>query len=160
MKHVSTQSINKAISVIDNLDDQQLEEVFEKYALEQEVLLAYLMTAPVEYENEKLEGLLVYYFCLVSECYRQEGHKLNVIGEEDIEAHLDPFFAMLDAYFDNENEETIDSFVDQPNLTKFLAIEVSTEDEDGTDMDEETATQVFIVTLSMVSLMNKAIYEN
>jgi len=36
-------------------------------------------------------------------------------------------------------------------------MEVSTDDEDGTSMDEETATQLFIVTLAMISLLNKAI---
>ena len=35
--------------------------------------------------------------------------------------------------------------------------EVSTEDEDGSSLDEETATQLFIVTLAMISLMNRAI---
>ena len=66
MKHISQESIDKAIGVIDNLDDNQLEKVFEKYALIQQTLLAYLMTAPSEYQNEKLEGLLVYYFCLIN----------------------------------------------------------------------------------------------
>ena len=41
MKHISQESIDKAISVIDNLDDAHLEKVFEKYALEQQTLLAY-----------------------------------------------------------------------------------------------------------------------
>jgi hypothetical protein len=64
---------------------------------------------------------------------------------------------MLDEYFENENEEIIDSFVDQPNLSKFLAIEVSTEDDDGSSLNDETASQLFIVTLSMVVLLNNAI---
>ena len=41
MKHISQESIDKAIGVIDNLDDNQLEKVFEKYALSQQTLLAY-----------------------------------------------------------------------------------------------------------------------
>ena len=64
---------------------------------------------------------------------------------------------MLDEYFENENEEIIDSFVDQPNLSKFLAIEVSTEGDDGSSLNDETASQLFIVTLSMVVLLNNAI---
>jgi len=157
MKHISQESIDKAIGVIDNLDDNQLEKVFEKYALAQQTLLAYLMSAPTEYENEKLEGLLVYYFCLINECFHQQGLKTNEISEEHIEAHQEPYFEMLDSYFEDEDEEIIDSFVDQPNLSKFLAIEVSTEDDDGSSLDDETASQLFIVTLSMVVLLNKAI---
>ncbi len=157
MKHISQESIDKAIGVIDNLDDTQLEKVFEKYALAQQTLLAYLMSAPTEYENDKLEGLLVYYFCLINECFHQQDLKTNEISEEHIESHQEPYFEMLDSYFENEDEEIIDSFVDQPNLSKFLAIEVSTEDDDGSSLDDETASQLFIVTLSMVVLLNNAI---
>jgi len=157
MKHITQESIDKAISVIDNLDDAHLEKVFEKYALEQQNLLAYLMSAPAEYENEQLEGLLVYYFCLINECFSQQGLKTAEIQEKHIEDHQEPYFTMLDEYFENEEEEIIDSFVDQPNLSKFLAIEVSTEDDDGSSLNDETASQLFIVTLSMVVLLNKAI---
>ena len=67
---------------------------------------------------------------------------------------------MLDQYFEEEDEEIIESFCDQPFLAQFMAMEVSTEDNDGTTLDEETATQLFIVTLAMISLMNRAIIEN
>ena len=157
MKHITQESIDKAIGVIDNLNDNQLEKVFEKYALAQQTLLAYLMSAPAEYENEELEGLLVYYFCLINECFNQQGLGTNEISQEQIEAHQGPYFEMLDSYFENEDEEIIDSFVDQPNLSKFLAIEVSTEDDDGSSLDDENASQLFIVTLSMVVLLNNAI---
>ena len=157
MKHITQESIDKAISVIDNLDDAHLEKVFEKYALEQQTLLAYLMSAPAEYENEQLEGLLVYYFCLINECFSQQGLKTSEIQKKHIEDHQEPYFTMLVEYRENEEEEIIDSFVDQPNLSKFLAIEVSTEDDDGSSLNDETASQLFIVTLSMVVLLNKAI---
>jgi hypothetical protein len=38
-----------------------------------------------------------------------------------------------------------------------MAMEISTEDEDGTALDDETATQLFIVSLAMITLMNRAI---
>ncbi|NDA98989.1 MAG: hypothetical protein EBY31_07295 [Flavobacteriia bacterium] len=64
---------------------------------------------------------------------------------------------MLDQYFEDENEEILESFCDQPELAQFMAMEVSTEDEDGTDMSEDTATQLFIVCLAMISLINRCI---
>jgi hypothetical protein len=64
---------------------------------------------------------------------------------------------MLDQYFEEENEEILESFCDQPELAQFMAMEVSTEDEDGTDMSEDTATQLFIVSLAMISLINRCI---
>ncbi|MDG1351238.1 MAG: hypothetical protein P8P80_09105 [Crocinitomicaceae bacterium] len=159
MNHISQESIDKAIGVIDELNDEALEKVFENFANEQSILLEYAMTAPTEYQNEQLEGLLVYYFCLICECFKQEGFNPKSITEEQIEAHQNPYFEMLDAYFENNDEEVIDSYVDQPQLSKFMAIEVSTEDDDGTTLSDETASQLFIVCLSMVALLNQAISE-
>jgi hypothetical protein len=160
MKHVTLASIEKAIDVVDNLDDNQLEAISNKYANAQQALLNYVMSAPAEYKNENLEGLLIYYFCLICECFEQEGIKIRQINEADIDELEDPYFDMLDQYFEEEDEEIIESFCDQPFLAQFMAMEVSTEDNDGTTLDEETATQLFIVTLAMISLMNRAIIEN
>jgi len=157
MKHVSLASIEKAIDIVDNLDDDQLESTFEKYALPQQMLLEYVMSAPTEYENEDLEGLLVYYFCLINECFAQEGIKLREVTEEDIDEMQEPFEEMLDQYFDDEDEEILESFCDQPELAQFMAMEVSTDDEDGSTMSDETASQLFTVTIAMISLMNRAI---
>ena len=157
MKQVSLQAIEKAIGVVDNLTDDQLENITELYASAQEALLGYVMTAPEEYKNDDLEGLLIYYFCLILEAFKQEGIELRAITEADIDELEEPYFDMLDQYFETEDEEIIESFCDQPQLAQFMAMEVSTEDEDGSSLDEETATQLFIVTLAMVSLMNRAI---
>jgi hypothetical protein len=159
MKHVSFSSIENAIKKVDNLDDDGLERLSETYALAQETLLSYVMSAAVEYQNEKLEGLLIYYYCLISECFAQEGLKLKNITEEDIDAFEEPYFDMLDSYFESDDEEVLEDFCDQPELAQFMAMEISTEDEDGTALDDETATQLFIVSLAMITLMNRAIEE-
>lgn len=159
MKHVSFASIEAAIKKVDNLDDDGLERLSETYALAQETLLSYVMSAPAEYQNENLEGLLIYYYCLISECFTQEGLKLKEITEDDIDTFEEPYFEMLDAYFENDDEEVLEDFCDQPELAQFMAMEISTEDEDGSSLDDETATQLFIVTLAMITLMNRAIIE-
>ena len=89
--------------------------------------------------------------------YREEGLTVRKITEEDIDTFEEPYFEMLDMYFENEDEEVLESFCDQPNLTQFMGMEISTEDEDGTSLDDETATQLFIVTLAMITLMGRAI---
>ena len=157
MSHVTFASIEKAIKTVDNLDDDGLEKLSEKYALAQQTLLGYVMSAPEEYENEELEGLLVYYYCLISECFEAQGLKLNTITEADIDAFEEPYFEMLDSYFENDDEEVLETFCDQPQLAQFMAMEISTEDEDGTALSDETATQLFIVILAMITLMNRAI---
>lgn len=157
MKHISLASIEKAIQKVDNLDEDGLERIAETYALAQQVLLGYVMSAAIEYKNEQLEGLIIYYYCLICEAFTQEGALLNEITESDIDAFEEGYFAMLDEYFNSENEEVINNFCDQPDLTRFMMIEVSTDDEDGTSLDDDTATQLFIVTLAMISLMNLSI---
>ncbi|MEY3682564.1 MAG: hypothetical protein RLZZ289_1094 [Bacteroidota bacterium] len=157
MKQVSLQAIEKAIGVVDNLTDDQLENITELYASAQEALLGYVMTAPEEYKNEDLEGLLIYYFCLILEAFKQEGIELRAVTEADIDELEEPYFDMLDQYFESEDEEIIESFCDQPQLAQFMAMEVSEDDEDGSALSEETATQLFIVCLAMISLLNRAI---
>ncbi len=156
-KQVTLASIEKAIDIVDNLDDDQLESLSEKYALAQQILLDYVASAATEYENEELEGLIIYYFCLINECFTQEGITFREVTEADIDELEEPYFDMLDQYFEEENEEILESFCDQPELAQFMAMEVSTEDEDGTDMSEDTATQLFIVSLAMISLINRCI---
>ena len=157
MRHVSLKSIEAAIKKVDNLDDDSLERLSETFALSQEVLLGYAMSAAVEYQNEQLEGLLIYYFCLINESFQQEGIQIRKVTEDDIDAFEEPYFEMLDQYFEKEDEEILESFCDQPILAQFMGMEISTEDEDGTMLDDETATQLFIVALAIITLLNRAI---
>ena len=157
MRHVSRKAIDDAIQIVDNLNDEELEIITEKYVNVQEILFDYVVSAASEYQNEELEGILVYYFCLLSECFHQEGIKLRKIEVEDIDEIHEPFFQMLDEYFETEDEELLESFCDQPQLQLLMATDVSTADDDGTDMSEETANQVYIVCMAMISIMNKAI---
>jgi len=156
MKHVSLASIEAAIKKVDNLDDDGLERLSETFALSQQTLLAYVMSAAIEYDNEQLEGLIIYYFCLISEAFAQEKIVTKEISDADIDAFEQPYFEMLDSYFEHEEEDELENFCDQPHLAQFMALEISTEDSDGTSLDDETATQLFIVTIAMITLMGSA----
>ena len=157
MKEIRANSIDKAIDKIDNLDNEGLSRISETYALAQQTLLSYIMSASVEYQNEQLEGLLIYYYCLISEAFTQEQVKLKTITEDDIDAFEEPFFQMLDEYFDKNDEDIINDFTEQSELIRFMMMEITTEDEDGTSLDENTATQLFIVSVAMITLMSRAI---
>ena len=157
MKHVSRASIDKAIEIVDNLNDEQLEIITQKYTSEQAILFDYVISAALEYQNEDLDGLIVYYFCLINESFSQEGISLKPITEEDIDEVHEPFFDMLDEYFESEDEELIESFCDQPHLAFLMATDVSTADDDGSDLSEETAEQIYVVMLAMIAIMNRAI---
>ncbi len=157
MKTVSVNSIEKAIQKIDTLDDAGLEKVAEAYALAQQTLLGYVMSAAIEYDNQQLEGLLIYYFCLISEAFTQEQIQLEPISEEMIEEFEEPFFEILDQYFESDDDDQLMDFSDQPELIRFMMVEISTPDEDGSKLDDQTATQLFIVITAMISLMSRGI---
>ncbi len=157
MKHISLNSVEKAIDKVDNLNEDGLEKIAETYALAQPVLLGYVMSAAQEYKNEDLEGLLIYYYCLISESFAVEQALMDQITEETIEEFEEPFFEMLDQYFETDNEEVLNDFIDQPELIRFMMVEVSTKDEDGSALNDETATQLFIVTSAMIALMTKVL---
>ena len=159
MKQVTVNAIERAIKKVDNLDDSGLERIAETYALAQQTLLGYVMSAAFEYKNQQLEGLLIYYYCLISEVFTQEQIMLNQITDEDIDAFEEPFFEILDTYFERDDEETLFDFTDQPELIKFMMLEITTKDDDGSSLDDETATQLFIVTTAMITLMTRAIKE-
>lgn len=155
MKHVSVKAIDNAIDKVDNLNEDGLERLAETYAFAQPVLLGYVMSAADEYENPTLEGLLIYYFCLLSESFSQAQILLDQVTEDDIDAFEEPFFEMLDTYFDQDDEEVLHDFCDQPELMQFMMMEISTEDEDGSSLDDETATQLFIVTTALIALLGR-----
>ena len=112
MKHVSLASIEAAIKKVDNLDDDGLERLSETFALSQQTLLAYVMSAAIEYDNEQLEGLIIYYFCLISEAFAQEKIVTKEISDADIDAFEQPYFEMLDSYFEHEEEDELENFCD------------------------------------------------
>ncbi len=121
--------------------------------------MGYVVSSAIEFQNPNLEGLLIYYFCLIFEAFQQEGIQLNKITEQDIEDFEKDYMEVLNEYFEKENEEILEDYIGQTDLIKFMMIEVSTEDEDGTSLDDKTATQLFIVTIAMIGLMNRAIKE-
>lgn len=156
MKHITLTSIEKAIDIVDNLNDDQLEKLTEKYAEKQPVLLSYIISAALEYDNESLQGLIIYYFCLISESFEQEGVQVRKIEETDLDEFEGPFTEMLDEYFEGDDEDMLEDFCDQPYLVQFMAIEISEEDNDGSSLDDDTATQLFVVSLAMITLLARA----
>jgi len=157
MHHITQETIRKAIITIDNSNDEDLEKVFKKFRDKQPNLLKYIEDAHQAYGNEQLEYLLFYYFCLICQCFDHQKLKISCVSEKDINEHHFQYIEMMEEYVEKEDEEIIDSYVDQPELTKFLLIEFSEPDDDGTTLSEDTATQLFRICLSMVALLNRCI---
>jgi hypothetical protein len=157
MSQVTLGHIEAAIKKVDGMDDSAIDQLTDAHTTAQPVLLGYVMSAAEEYKNEDLESLLVFYFTVILESFTQAGLNPSSVTEAQIDEFEEPFFALLDNYFETEDEELLEDFSDQPDLVRFMALEISMEDEDGTSLDDETATQLFIVTLAMISLLSRAL---
>ncbi|HRP52478.1 MAG TPA: hypothetical protein PLI97_03110 [Fluviicola sp.] len=157
MAQVSIGHIEAAILKVDKMDDKALDRLSEAQTTAQPVLMGYIMSAAQEYKNDDLESLLIYYFTVVIEAFHQAGINPKTVTDELIEEFEEPYFELLDEYFQTEDETILEEFSDQPDLVKFLAMEISMEDADGMTLDDETATQLFIVIFAMISLLSRAI---
>lgn len=157
MSIVSNESIEKAVKKIDGMSEDALDKLIETFALKHEDLLGYVMQAGVEYENDDLNTFSIYYFAVIVEAFNQEGIALKQITEADIDAVQEPFILALDEINQNEDYTPLHELVNQPQLMQFMSFEIEAEDEDGESLDEETRTQLFIVTASMIAVLNSAI---
>jgi len=156
MKSINFTAIDAAISKVDNLNDDQLEALFEVNSKAQPDLLDYVLSAAVEYENPDLEGLLIYYYCLLMEAYNQAGVKSRMIQVSDIEAFEEEFLSVLETYFEEENLDLLEEYTGQPDLVHFMLVEISTPDDDGTTLDDETGVQLFISMMALISVLAKS----
>lgn len=156
MSQVSIKSIEAAIQKIDGMEEEALDKLIETFTLKQENLVNYLLQAGLEYENEDLNMFAIYYFAIVYEAFHQEGLTLKEITEDDIDAFQDPFVLALDTIYKDEDYNAMQDLIEQHHLSQFMMNEIEAVDEDGEALDDETKTQLFIVSSGMIGLMNGA----
>lgn len=153
---ISIDALKKAVEKIDSLDEEGLEKLSETYVLQQSQLVGYIMSSVIEFENETLLELLLYYYNIFMEACTIEGATIKEVTEDDIDAYHDEFTEMLDEYSEKEDMEVIEDFVNQPIMLSFLANEMQVEDENGETLDEDTANMLFMVGISMIGLIDRS----
>ena len=159
MTQIKVKSIEEAVLKIDKLDEDRLEKLSETHVLAQETFVGYILSSAIEYKNDDLLDLLIYYFNIFAEAAVIQGVKLKKITAEDIEDFQEEYVQTLDEYMETEDNDLIASLCNQPNLLSFLLSEISMEDEDGEKLEDETGTYLFIVGVAMIALLNRAIQE-
>ncbi|PHR46070.1 MAG: hypothetical protein COA32_12560 [Fluviicola sp.] len=157
MTQIKVKSIEEAVLKIDKLDEDSLEKLSETHVLAQETFVGYILSSAIEYKNDDLLDLLIYYFNIFSEAAVIQGVKLKKITDEDIEEFQEEYVQTLDEYMETEDNDLIASLCNQPNLLSFLLSEISMEDEEGEKLEDETGTYLFIVGVAMIALLNRAI---
>ncbi|MBK6525273.1 MAG: hypothetical protein IPO32_04465 [Crocinitomicaceae bacterium] len=157
MSQVSHESIDKALDRIDSLSDEALDQLIETYTLSQQDLVDYIMSAGAEYENEDLNIYAIYYFAIIYEAFLQQGLTPKKITEAEVDEFQEPFLEALDAIHKDENHQPLQELISQFPLQEFMVSEIEATDEDGEELDEETKTQLFIVTAAVIGLLNESV---
>lgn len=157
MKQISIKNLEAAVKKIDTLNEAALDKLIETYTLKQQALVDYILQAGMEFQNEDLNVYAIYYFAVVSEAMHQQGLALKTITEDDIDEFHEPFLMALDSIRGAEDHEPLQDLVQQPIVQQFLVDDIESPDADGKELDEETKTQLFIVTMSMLGIMNAAV---
>lgn len=157
MSQVSIESLEKALTRIDGLSEDALDKKIEELTLNQENLLNYILQAGLEYENDDLNMYSIYYFAVALEAFNEEGLKLKEISEVDIDNFQEPFLLALDAIYEEEDYTPMQDLIEQHHIAQFMMAEIEAVDEDGEELDEETKTQLFIVSSGMIGLLNAAV---
>ena len=78
----------------------------------------------------------------------------NRINNQEVIDFEEEFLEVIKDYFQNENLDVLEEYTDQPELVQFMIMEISTPDEDGTQLEDETAIQLFISCIAMIKLLN------
>jgi hypothetical protein len=157
MSVVANEYIEKSIEKIDGMSEDALDKLIETFALQQETLLNYVMQAGVEYENEDLNAFSIYYFAIVVEAFNQANVKVDSVNEKTIEDFQEGFVYALEEINKEEDYTPLNELVNQNPLMQFMVNEIEAVDEDGETLEEETKTQLFIVSAGMVGLLNACI---
>ncbi len=154
---ITVKSIEQAVLKIDDLDEDSLEKLSEAHVLAQETFVGYILSSAIEYKNDELLELLMYYYTLFAETFVIQGVQLEKITDDHIEEFQEEYVQTLDEYMETEDNDLIASLCNQPNMVSFLLNEIDMEDSNGQKLEEDTATYLFIVGVALIALMNRSI---
>lgn len=156
MPLITEKSIIDAVNKLDNLTEEALEKLSETYTLSQEAFIGYILSSAIEYENDELLDYLIYYFNIFSEALTQQGVKLQKIDDQMIDGFQDEYIATLNEFIETDDDDLISSLCNQPMMLGFYVADIFGKDEEGNELDEDLANQLFIVGIAMIALMNRA----
>lgn len=159
MAQITEKYITEAVLKIDGLTEESLEKISEAHVLAQDVFVGYILSSAIEYENDSLMDYMIYYFNIFSEALIMQGVKMRKIDETIIDDFQEEYVETLDEYMETDDEDLIGTLCNQPMMLSFLLHEITGEDETGEVMEEELASNVFIVGIALIALMNRAIID-
>ena len=156
MEYVNADHINAALQKIEGMEDEALDKLIETFTLEQTPLIGYALQASMEFQNEELDSLVMYYFAVIYQTFLNADYKVKVVSDELIEAFQEPFHNALDMIHTTEDYSEISSLINQPVLENWMVDEIGSEDAEGNTLSDETQIQLYLVAMTMIGLLNKS----
>ena len=156
MEYVNAEHINKALEKIEGMEDEALEKLIETFTMEQTPLMGYSLQAAMEFQNDELNDLIMYYFAIILQAFKNAGHKTSTVTDDMIDAFQDPFHSALDMVHQTEDYSEISSLINQPVLENWMVDEINGEDADGNKLGDETQIQLYLVAMTIIGLLNKS----
>lgn len=156
MEYISAEQISEAIKKIEGMDDEALSRLIETFAMEQNPLVGYSLQAAIEFQNEELSDLIMYYFAIIYQSFKNAGYKMSEISDEMIDAFQEPFHQALDLIHQTEDYSEISALINQPVVEQWMVDEIGSEDSEGNELGEETQIQLYLVSMTIIGLLNKS----
>lgn len=155
MEYISAEHINEAIKKVEGMDDEALSRLIETFALEQNSLVGYSLQAAIEFHNDELNDLIMYYFAIIYQAFKNAGHNIPEVSDELIDAFQEPFHQALDLIHQTEDYSEISALINQPVIEQWMVDEIGSEDSEGNVLGEETQIQLYLVSMTIIGLLNK-----
>ncbi len=155
MLQISEESINQSIEFINSASEDVLNEYSERYADTQESLVGYVFQTAAEDDDDELLSYFVYYYTLIMHIFENAGKKLPVVDDAFIDAFHEEYLELIDEYTENEDFSELSDFIGQPVLIDFLLQDISSEDDEGNEIDEDTQNILSMVLICLVGILTK-----
>lgn len=156
MEYIKAENINQAIEKIEGMDDEALSRLIETFTMEQNSLVGYSLQAAIEFENDELNDLIMYYFAVIYQAFKNADYKMLEVNDEMIDAFQEPFHQALDLIHTTEDYSEISSLINQPVLENWMVDEIGASDAEGNVLGEETQIQLYLVSMTIIGLLNKS----
>ncbi len=156
MEYIGAEHINEAIKKIEGMDDEALSRLIETFTMEQNPLVGYSLQAAIEFQNDELSDLIMYYFAIIYQTFINAGYKTPEINDEMIDAFQEPFHQALDVIHQQEDYSEISALINQPVLEQWMVDEIGSEDVEGNVLGDETQIQLYLVSMTIIGLLNKS----
>jgi hypothetical protein len=155
MEYINAEHINAALEKIEGMEDEAISKLIETFTLEQTPLIGYSLQASMEFQNEELNDLVMYYFAVIYQTYKNAGYKMTEVNDELIDQFQEPFHSALDLIHATEDYSEISSLINQPVLESWMVDEIGSEDSEGNLLGDETQIQLYLVAMTIIGLLSK-----